>query len=401
MRTAESAREIINRLLASELAVLERDPIYQGLLKAIEERQQPILDRIAGGIRDTLTGFLPSIEEVSLEPMRDVRTRTLRTSTDVVINDGTRTSLKDKGDGVQSLVALGVLRHASELRAGGRSVILALEEPESHLHPHAIHVIRRVIQDLSAHQQVIVTTHSPLFVNIADVSSNIVVHRNQAKAARSIAQIRNVLGVQAYDSLVFAEMVLVVEGNSDRKALSPILREMSQVLTSAFDDNRLVIYSLGGSGNLVSAVRLIVGTVCQVRCFLDDDAAGRDVGNAAINKGVLPRSHVSYTICQGRTESEIEDLYDPKVYAERVAREFGPTVTVADLQGSKEKWSGVMARLFKEQGYPWNKSVEDELKDAVADEVAGRGACSLWSRRRSSIEALVSSLERLVSQQDG
>ena len=398
VRTADSARDIVNRIVARELGELEHDDRFRRLLDDIENLQRPILDRIANGIRETLSGFLPLIEEVTLEPKRDARIRTLRTSTDVIINDGTRTSLKDKGDGVQSLVALGMMRHASQLRAGSQAVVLALEEPESHLHPDAIHSLRRVIEELSRDQQILITTHSPLFVYPSQASANIIVNRNQASAAKSVTEIRSALGVRAYDSLLHAEVVLVVEGTGDSRTLRVILASLSESVSAAFDDHRLTIDVLGGAGKLGYKVSLITGAVCQVHCFLDDDIAGRTAGEAAIRQGLLRGSDITYSICDGRKESEVEDLYDPSVYAGRIERDFGVRITASELRHGKKKWSDAIARLFRSQGKHWSEVVEDRVKEAVADEVVSLGDTALWSGRRSSVEALVRSLETLIRQ---
>jgi predicted ATP-dependent endonuclease of OLD family len=48
------------------------------------------------------------------------------------VDDGTETSLALKGDGVKSLAALSLLKEKEKLL--GTSII-AMEEPESHLHP--------------------------------------------------------------------------------------------------------------------------------------------------------------------------------------------------------------------------------------------------------------------------
>lgn len=42
--------------------------------------------------------------------------------------------------------------------------VIIIEEPESHLHPEAINQLNAIIESLSENNQVIVTTHNPLFV---------------------------------------------------------------------------------------------------------------------------------------------------------------------------------------------------------------------------------------------
>ncbi|MGH8336206.1 MAG: AAA family ATPase, partial [Gammaproteobacteria bacterium] len=53
------------------------------------------------------------------------------------------------------------MRHASETSAGGRNLVIAIEEPESHLHPRAIHEFKEVILELAQKHQVLLTSHNP------------------------------------------------------------------------------------------------------------------------------------------------------------------------------------------------------------------------------------------------
>ena len=80
-------------------------------------------------------------------------------------------------------------------------MILAIEEPESHLHPSAIHQLRAVLADIASKHQVIMTTHCPLFVDRTSIKSNIIVHKNKAVPAKDVKEIRDILGVRASNNL--------------------------------------------------------------------------------------------------------------------------------------------------------------------------------------------------------
>jgi putative ATP-dependent endonuclease of OLD family len=99
--------------------------------------------------------------------------------------------LARKGDGVQSLAALSLMRQVSDA-APGRQLILAIEEPESHLHPTANHQLKAVLAAIARTSQVIMTTHCPLFVDRTNVKSNIVVHNRRAVPAKSVREMRDV-----------------------------------------------------------------------------------------------------------------------------------------------------------------------------------------------------------------
>lgn len=85
------------------------------------------------------------------------------------------------------------------------------------MHPEAIAQLEKVIKSLAENNQVIVTTHNPLLVVRNKISSNIIVENGKAKPAKSLEEIRNILGIRASDNLINSKYVLVVEGQTTKK----------------------------------------------------------------------------------------------------------------------------------------------------------------------------------------
>ena len=166
IRTDAEALEVISRMLSSELRVLENEQEYQDALAVITKLQEPILDGLAARLQVPLAEFLPSIKNVKIEIPETSRRVGLRRDFSVIIDDGTPTNIAYKGDGVKSLAALGILKNMH--RRAGASII-AIEEPESHLHPGAIHQLVDIIKSLAEENQVIITTHNPLFVDRSNI----------------------------------------------------------------------------------------------------------------------------------------------------------------------------------------------------------------------------------------
>lgn len=149
IRTSKSAGQVINKLLDNELLSLEENPKYIEALNKIEELQKPIFDELAETIQKTISRFLPKVKDVRLESSREARRTALRREVAILVNDGRETNLGRKGDGIQSLVTLALMRHASEQSHTNSSTVIAIEEPECHLHSRAIHEVRSVIEELS------------------------------------------------------------------------------------------------------------------------------------------------------------------------------------------------------------------------------------------------------------
>ena len=246
IRTAQSARRVVDGIVEKELSVVEENESFKKAVAEVEKVQIPVLEKISKSIQETLQEFLPNVKNVRVTISQEDRYRALRRSCEIIVDDGTPTELVRKGDGVQSLAALSLMRHSSEDGASGRNLILAIEEPESHLHPLAIHQLKNVLSEIAHKHQVIMTTHCPLFVDRISIKSNILVHNNKAIPAKDVKQIRDILGVKASDNLKHAEIVLLVEGESDRKAVTALLKCHSPEINLAVTHGSLIFPRISG-----------------------------------------------------------------------------------------------------------------------------------------------------------
>ncbi len=392
IRTAEDAEKIIREMVDRELRRIEDDPAFRSAREALWRHYAPILNKLSETITNTLQGFLPNIENAAVKMSEEATFHAMQRSVDIVVDDGTPTSLRLKGDGVQSLAALAMLRYLSESEARGKSLVLAIEEPESHLHPRAIHLLKAVLQEISSKRQVIVTTHCPLFINRRDVASNILVTGNRAAAANTTEQIREILGVRASDNLRGAELVLVVEGEEDRTALTALLSALSPSLRAALETHTLAVDSLVGGSNLPYKLSLLRDALYEPYCFLDHDDCGRRAFDRARQEGLVSDAEVTFAACQGMQDSEIEDLYRREIYAEWVAQEYGVTLDTPAFKSAK-KWSERMRDVFVRHGKAWDVGRELGVKRAISEFVAAAPLVALEDHKRSAVDSLVRALE--------
>lgn len=396
VRTAESARKIVARVVDEQLMALERDAPYRNALAKIAELQRPILEAAGHTIQETLSEFLPDVASVSVRDRPEERLGALRRSYELVVDDGTATPLSFKGDGVQSIAALSLMRARSAQRAAGRDVILAVEEPEAHLHPAAIHRLRSVLQDISTTTQVVMTTHHPAFVDRVVPGNNVIVQSGHARCAKTIEEVRVSLGVLASDNLRNAELVLFVEGETDRVALSALLAAHSIVVSSALASGRLRFEVLGGADKLPYFASLVRNALASAHAFLDFDQSGRQGAGATQRAGSLLPPEVTYASARGNGEAEIEDMYCVEIYAQRVRDDYGVQLPSEAYRRSRMKWSGRMGVAFADQGQDWD-ACSSAVKQAVAESVAARPADALHPAMRGPFDALVTSLEKRLS----
>lgn len=392
VRTDSETIDLISDMLSQELRALESDGNYLKALDTIAALQQPILDELATRVQGPLKEFLPSIKSVKLEISDLSRRYSLRQNVNVVVDDGTPTSLEHKGDGVKSLAALGLLK--SKNAQSGAS-ILAIEEPESHLHPAAIHQVNDIIQSIAKTSQVIITTHNPLFVDRVNVRSNIIVTDGAATPARNIASIRDLLGIKASDNLTHANYALVVEGDEDVIALKSLLPALSEKIGRALKNNFLIIEPIGGAGNLSYKLSLLKNSLCATHTLLDNDDAGRTAYAKAEKDSLISVANCTFITCNGMTNSEFEDCLELDVYKDAVLAEQGVDLTSKKFRG-KAKWSERLRTTFLDQGKPFTDALAAKTKYVVASAVAKNPKNSLNEHKRNSIDALVGALERMI-----
>ncbi|MET8692879.1 AAA family ATPase [Streptomyces bauhiniae] len=392
VRTAHDSVELVRNMVESEIADLEKSDEYRKAVEKIAELQAPVLAGLEDVLKSSLGKFIPDLN--SVEVIVSDRLSALRKNCQVIIDDGTPTELRYKGDGIQSLAAMSLIHHIAQQGSRDSGMVLAVEEPEAHLHPKAIHYLRDTLLEVSERQQVVITTHSPLFVNRVDVSSNVIVNNNRARPARAISEIREVLGVKVSDNLSAARVVLLVEGVEDRRALIPILRSRSKALAAGFDSGTLAVECLRGAGNLGYQASLFKGQLCLVHVFMDNDKAATDAAAKSLSLGGLEYSEISHAIYPGMKESEIEDLYRVDTYREAIAQGYSVTFPTTQYNKKRFKWSERVKRDFLASGQQWNDQVEASVKNAVAEAVAGDPGNSVAPAAETIIANLCNVLER-------
>lgn len=392
IRTAQSAVGLVDDMVSRELRKLESSPEYRKAVDDISALQTPILEELSTTIQQMLSTFLPEVKAVRVEV--EDRYRALRQDSRIVIDDGTATDLKYKGDGVQSLAAISLIHHLSQTADSSSELVLAIEEPEAHLHPRAIHQLRGVLQEIALRQQVVLTTHSPLLVNRGDIGSNVIVDRNRAKPARTIQQIRDSLGVRISDNLVAARLVVVVEGESDRTALSALFKYASSHLRSAINEGVMVLEPLRGSTNLVYRMSTLRDQLCDAYAFLDHDAAGLASVAKAEAEGVITSADRSFATSPGMTESEIEDFYNFDLYGTHLKNVYNVDIAAnRTFRQRRRKWKDRVKTTFASSGQNWDDSVEARVKQAVAELAAQRPESALHDAWREPFDNLVLALE--------
>lgn len=395
VRTHENAARVIDVALAGRLAVLEDNEDYRRAMETVRSLQTPILEQVSREMTAALRDFLPAVKSVNVRQVPLQRYERPRDHIEIVVDDGVATPLSSKGDGVISLAAIGLMRRAA---GGGRTRqgILAIEEPEAHLHPQAIHLLRDVLHELATTHQVILTSHSPLFVERRVPAANVLVQRNTAKPAPSLREIRAALGVKVHDNLYHADAVLLVEGPHDKRAIEALLAYHRPSLAAALQDGRLAIEVLGGCSKLQPSVYALERSVVDWLCLLDYDAPAKRCFQQLIDDRMARNTQVVFTTLGKLREAEIEDWYRLECYASAIDEEYGAVLSAPKFVQTRGKWSSRAEEAFRSQGLDW-EAAEAKVKGIVADSVASTPADALRREAMDPFAALMTKIEdRLV-----
>jgi putative ATP-dependent endonuclease of OLD family len=390
VRTAQAAQDVVAEMVEERLEELEGSPEYAKALAKVRALQQPALDELATEVERTLRDFLPEVRGVSVSLASDTHRGVIRRSVQITVNDGHATPLESKGDGIQSLAALAMLRQAAERDPG--ELILAIEEPEAHLHPSAIHELNRVLRQISSRGQVIITTHHPILVGRGVNASNIVVEGSEARRARSIADLRATLGVRTSDNLTNAELLVLVEGESDRRILEAILSTQSVAIRNATSEGFLAFQGMRGASNLAFMLQRAKETLSQQHVVLDNDEAGRDAYQKASSAKLLEPAGVNLLSLQGRADSELEDILEVQLYKPGLEQEFAIRLSGGRWRNSR-KWTTRLQDVLRDSGRPCDDSVIHRAKEVVADAVVADPSAAVHAHAANLISSIVSSLE--------
>lgn len=398
IRTSAQAIKIVNSLLEKEFSILENDHDFKKVIEKIAKLQQPIIKKISDSLKKSISSFIPDVRNISIKNNENIG-ELLSASCRVYVDDGIETDLELKGDGVISLTAISLLQDFSKGNSLGRGLILLLEEPESHLHPKAIHNLKKVLYEISNTSQVIITTHSPIMIERLNLKQNIIVQDGKAVSARGVDDIRNSLGITMSDNLSSAYLVLLVEGEEDILLLRVWLEEKSDKIKTAILNGTLVFDHLAGATNVGYKTSLYKSNLCNVVAYLDNDKSGRLGIENAESKGILKTSEYILSVCKGMSDSELEDLIDFDVYKKIIFNDYGVDLNTKSFKNNKKQWSDRIKESFSLAGKKWGERLEVEIKNKVINEAVLLKSGSLNIHKANSIDSLILTIETVLSNQ--
>lgn len=197
----------------------------------------------------------------------------------VELEDGKVRPLEAFGTGHQSLFIIHLYRQLG-MSTPGHTLYL-LEEPDNHLHPTTISGMAADLVKLAQTAQVIISTHSPMLVNLLGLENAhpLFADKKRGTSSRPISlggytegALRHLLlqyGVRATEPL-FARRIVLVEGPTDAHVLTRLIELRSGRSPEKMD---LLFVVAGGKDGVVKLAELLTAMGTDWRAVLDWDAA--------------------------------------------------------------------------------------------------------------------------------
>lgn len=263
--TTKQLDKLVNRVAGSEGERI-------GALDTIERELSGMFCEVMPG--SSLSFSYPKFETIKL----------LRTP-EISVNDGITTDVTRKGQGLQSSLYFTIFRFYAEkilkpigITGDKRPLIFAIEEPELYLHPHIQRVMLRTLQKISDIDQVILSTHSPYFVDMINHDTIGVVRKDPN--ATTITQTAALFSPQdkqffklvtEFDAntneLFFGRKVIFVEGPGDRFALLWSARLLGMQL----DEKGVSVISCGSKDSMPFFLKMANAFKIRYSVMFDTD----------------------------------------------------------------------------------------------------------------------------------
>lgn len=290
----EEQADNIKRLLLSaiqdrvnQLKSAEEQNDYHKMIESVKKVQLQIVDETKGQVDAANSELTSLIDKVfpnyqinfSAQPDNNAESVLFKWTSEILMGpiDGFMSTIEKQGSGARRTLLWTALKYISEterpLKVEGHAVrphILLIDEPEICLHPNAIREACKVLYDLPGlgNWQVMVTTHSPIFIDFSRDNTTIVrVERNQngdvggttifrpEKAKLSDDDKLNLKLLNICDPYVaeflFGGKVIIVEGDTEYTAFNYI----RSIYPDEYRDVHII--RARGKATIVSLVKIL------------------------------------------------------------------------------------------------------------------------------------------------
>ncbi|MFI3037427.1 ATP-dependent endonuclease [Atlantibacter hermannii] len=228
------------------------------------------------------------------------------------LDDGKETPVNLQGHGLQRSLVFTLLELIAKYDSifenedgnQSRSVVLLYEEPELFIHPHLMRKLKAVLQNISTSSQwqVIITTHSPFLINIAENPCSLVILKKSEQHRTIVSQLKNdpftgderarLRAALDYHPTVceafFAKRSILVEGDTEVAIFSESERLVSLFKIEKSFHKDTTIVSCGGKWTISAIAKVMRNLQLDFKVIHDRDLKDLDPDNPMPNYPLHP-----------------------------------------------------------------------------------------------------------------
>lgn len=303
---------LLKRVLLPAIKASEE---YQSLIKAVttleqrlsakDDQQLPEVKKLTDEISKRLADLIAARVTLGMDPP-DAE-KFIGSNTVLRLDDGTPTRIALQGHGLQRALVFALLEVLAQQDADvtgddeteprSRSIVLLFEEPELFIHPQLMRRLKANLEKLSKRPgwQLILSTHSPIMVDVATDPRALVIHRraspvepprltqldhdpfaedDERKQERDTLRATLVFHPSVCEAF-FAKHAVLVEGDSEVAVLLHRAKLWGLAGIDADATKDITVISCGGKWTIPPVARLLREFEIPVRVIHDQDAKDR------------------------------------------------------------------------------------------------------------------------------
>lgn len=360
-------REILRSVLRENLA----EEFSQAEAKRaayVQDLREGLLVQLTNQLNEELAEVFPEVKGVTITPQVPSIEDTLAAAR-IELEDHAVTAMEDKGTGLRGTLLVAMLKYLA--LHSRRSVVFAVEEPESFLHPAAQETLRDDLESLCARPDVtlVVTTHSPFLVSRRDGAKSFSLQKDQtgrtrlAAAASADEDLDRVLTPLFRASAIphflsrasrippDTQLALVVEGSTDEEYIRMACAKAGRLDLLA---GLHIETGHGAEGAALQgiALRQMVEGSIPVCVLLDFDQPGRNARDLLVQRFHFQNRKEVRTyqewVDDGGRDVEAEDLF-PDFLLEAFVRENGDEILAEKARRHRGGWHWGFTEVGKER----------------------------------------------------
>ena len=346
LRSGEGLSDFLSGTFRELLHTVRQEHLSDEVAQAQKQRDEfisklkaALLTPLGEHVKNELKQVMPEVESVSVNPLVPSLEEILAHA-EITVKDSADTALLNKGTGVRGALLVGLLTYLA--KHSRRSLVLAVEEPESFLHPRAQQDLCDSLLAIAKRPDVslLVTTHSPFMLS-----------RSASALITALSKMpdgRTVIGSQIRGDQPHSSVVTALFGESITPALLDLVQPpkggiQAILCVEGYTDKAYIEAALGVAGRLdllegleirpddgahkaaVQAilVRQMLSKAIPIGVLLDSDEMGKSAKDFLTGKFNWNGRHVfvyrNWKADSSNAPVEAEDMFDQRLLKRFVA----------------------------------------------------------------------------------